>query len=101
MAWPQTGSKWATGGRTPSTWEVDLRIAQPLDLGVGELELGLEVLNLFDRQASLRGDPRFSLLDEAGAAGLDPDAQRTEAGWGAAIVRQRPRRVELGLRFRW
>lgn len=88
----------AGGGRLADPWSLDLRLEWPIELGRGRLVPAFEVRNLFDVQAGVVGDSRWSVLGDE-AAGLPPAAQRTEPGWGGPIRRQAPRRLWAGVRW--
>jgi len=86
--------------RLAEPWSLDARVEWPFDLAGGELGLVIEARNLFDRQAALAGDSRWSVLDER-ASDLPADAQRTRDGWASPRLRQAPRTVWAGVRWSW
>jgi hypothetical protein len=88
----------AGGGRLADPWSLDLRLEWPIELGKGRLVPAFEVRNLFDRQAGVVGDSRWSVLGDE-AASLSPASQRTEPGWGASLRRQAPRQFWAGMRW--
>jgi hypothetical protein len=86
--------------RLADPWTVDARLEWPFDLAGGELGVIVGVRNLFDHQAALAVDTRWSVLDE-GSAASEPDVQRTRDGWATPRLRQAPRTVWAGVRWSW
>jgi outer membrane receptor protein involved in Fe transport len=80
--------------RLADPWTVDVRVEWPLPVTEGEVGLILEVRNLFDRQAPLAGDPRWSVSDR-------PDLEGGRPAWGEPLLRQSPRTVWAGARWSW
>ncbi len=100
-------------GRTPTLTQTDLYLAHPFQFGDRyELELSLNVLNLFDEdvekkiwnEATLQALP---LTDEEYFAGFDPNQVVAENNipidprFGLPSIFQAPREVRLGVRFRF
>lgn len=90
-----------SAGRTPELWRLDLVGSWPFEVGMGRVEVYLELSNLLDSGRAVRLDERWTLLDDAQAAGLDPDEQRTAGTWGEPLVVQRPLELRVGLAYRW
>lgn len=86
--------------RLADPWSLDVRLEWPLDLAGGELGLRIEARNVFDRQAALAGDSRWSVLDER-SSDLPVETQRTRDGWASPRLRQAPRTVWVGVRWSW
>lgn len=86
--------------RLADPWSLDARVEWPFDLAGGQLGLMIEARNLFDSQAALAGDSRWSVLDER-ASDRPPESQRTRDGWASPRLRQAPRAVWVGVRWSW
>ncbi len=90
-------------GRTSSWANLDLHLGYPLQLGGGDLEVLLDVFNLFDTQVAVEVDQRWTVYapgDEDVAPGGDIDAQ-TNSNWGKPLVYSAPRNVRVGLKYSW
>jgi hypothetical protein len=82
-------------GRTEDWWSFDLHLAYPIKIGANRLEIMLDAFNLFDEQAAVEVDQRWTVNDPGEP---DPNVQ-TNDDWGEPLVFAQPRRFRVGLRF--
>lgn len=57
-------------GRGPADYEADLHLGYPIQLGGVELNLLVDVFNVFDRQSATRLDNRYNLPEDGHCAGF-------------------------------
>ncbi len=86
-----------TEGRTEDWMNWDLHLSYPISLGDFSLELMLDVFNVFDEQAAVEVDQRWTINDQTDDC---PDCQ-TNDKWGEPLVYAAPRNIRLGARFIW
>jgi outer membrane receptor protein involved in Fe transport len=80
-------------GRTPDTYEADLHLGYPLDVGRGKVNLLLDVFNLLDAQRALLVDERwgFQEADNSSPTPVNP-------GYKKPVLRTAPTSLRLGVR---
>ncbi len=62
-----------TLGRNPDDYEMDVHVSYPIPVAGNELQLVLDVFNLFDRQAITNYDQRYNLDSQDPCAGISVD----------------------------
>ena len=92
-----------TEGTTESWLNFDLAFSYPIQLGNFQLDLMLDIFNIFDEQAAVEVDQRWTTCapgdeDEPGCS--DVDAQTNDT-WGEPLVFSRARNFRVGVRFAW
>ncbi len=90
-------------GRASSWSNLDLHLGYPFQLGDGDLEVLLDVFNIFDTQVAVEVDQRWTVYapgDEDVAPGGDINAQ-TNPQWGKPLAYSAPRNIRVGLKFSW
>jgi hypothetical protein len=102
-------------GRSDSEWEADIHLGYAIKLGLAlQLNLLVDVFNIFNRQGETMRDPAYTdfyedpayqPLDWVTGVPYDPikpgdvDRPPTYSGWNKAIFWQDPRTIRLGMRF--
>ena len=81
-------------GRTPDTYEADVHLGYPLELGPVTINFLLDVFNLLDAQRPILLDQRwgFQEADNFAPTPVNP-------GYGKAVLRTPPRSLRLGARI--
>ena len=90
-------------GRTPGWSNLDLHLSYPVPLGDNDLEVLLDVFNLFDTQVAVVVDQRWTVYapgDEDVAPGGDVNTQ-TNPDWSKPLVFSDPRNIRIGLKLSW
>jgi hypothetical protein len=68
-------------GRQPANFEIDLHVSYPIRLGkTARLQLQADAFNLLDRQAVLRYDERYNLIQDGPCAGVPEGLCTEESG---------------------
>ncbi len=81
-------------GRTPDTYEADLHVGYAIPAGPAQINVLLDVFNLFDAQKATSLDQRWD-FEQAGNSGNYPGNDR----YLKPLLRQDPRSLRLGLRI--
>jgi hypothetical protein len=81
-------------GRTPATYEADLHLGYPIELGRVTINLLLDIFNLLDAQRPVLLDQRwgFQEADNASPTPVNPD-------YGKAVLRTPPTSARVGVRL--
>jgi hypothetical protein len=105
----KTGADWLYGlderyitqrgseGRTEDWANLDLHLAYAIPIDGYQLELIVDVFNVFDEQAAVEADQRWTVYDQRDP---DPDAQ-TNFNWGDPLAYAPPRYTRFGIKFSW
>jgi len=113
--WEYYLSKRGEFGRVDSQWEADLHLGYPIRLG-GNLELNLllDIFNLFNRQGETLRDTQYTTADDAPYLPLDwetglsynpittenmADRPPTQESFNTSLQWQQPRSVRIGARL--
>jgi outer membrane receptor protein involved in Fe transport len=90
-------------GRSPDLWNFDLRFAYPIPIGGFNLELSMDIFNVFNNQDAVENDQRWtSLADDDYPEPIPPELEpQTNPTWNEAFAYQDPRRIRLGVKFSW
>ena len=80
-------------GRTPDTYEADLHLGYPIPLGPVNLNVLVDVFNLFNAQKAVLLDQRWS-FQESDNSSPTP----TNPGYGKPVLRTPPTSARLGVR---
>jgi hypothetical protein len=94
-------------GTSDSWLNFDLSFSYPIQLGNFQLDLMLDIFNIFDEQVAVEVDQRWTTLDPADYPGGeappnegDPQWQENPT-WGEPLVYSPPRNFRVGVRFAW
>jgi hypothetical protein len=88
-------------GRTEDWMNWDLHFAYPIPIGDFQLEVMLDIFNLFDEQVAVETDQRWTVNgpgDEDVAPGGDINAQTNDT-YGQPLVYSPPQNFRIGVRF--
>jgi hypothetical protein len=90
-------------GRQENWANLDLHLAYGLPVGGSRLEFIVDVFNVFDQQAAVEADQRWTTCapgDEQEPGCSDVDAQ-TNFQWGEPLAFAPPRHARFGIKFSW
>jgi hypothetical protein len=94
-------------GTTDSWLNFDLSFSYPIQLGNFQLDLMLDIFNIFDEQVAVEVDQRWTTFDpsdypsgEAPENEGDPQYQENPT-WGEPLNFSPPRNFRVGVRFAW
>jgi hypothetical protein len=87
-------SKRGEAGRTPDTYDADVHLGYPLDVGRFKVNFLADVFNLLDTQRAVLVDQRwgFAEADNGSPTPVNP-------GYGKPVLRTPPRTLRLGVRI--
>jgi hypothetical protein len=94
-------------GTTDSWLNFDLSFSYPIQLGNFQLDLMLDIFNIFDEQVAVEVDQRWTTLDPSdypgGEAPPDEGADMWQENptWGEPLNFSPPRNFRVGIRFAW
>ncbi len=98
-----------TDGRVQSSYDADLHLGYPLQLGPASLTFLVDIFNIFNTQRVIAVDQRYNLSEfsdpnyvcgsQAGGPGGNPDQDACNPTYGQAIARSLPLSVRFGMKL--
>lgn len=85
-------------GRSPTLMNLDGHFSYPFKLGDYDLEIMLDVFNLFNQQKATEIDQEYSFCSDPTQ---DETADCRNPNWGNATAYQSPRNYRVGIKFSW
>ncbi len=85
-------------GRTPTLMNLDGHFSYPFKLGDYDLELMLDVFNIFNQQKATAVDQEYSFCSNAAD---DETADCRNPNWNNPTAFQSPRNYRVGVKFSW
>ncbi len=85
-------------GRTPTLMNLDAHISYPFKIGDYDLELMLDIFNVFNQQKATQVDQEYSFCSDPTQ---DESADCKNPNWGQATAYQSPRNYRIGVKFSW
>jgi len=94
-------------GTSDSWLNFDLSFSYPIQLGDFQLDLMLDIFNIFDNQVAVEVDQRWTTFDPSDYPGGEAppnegaDIWQENPTWGEPLVFSPPRNFRVGVRFAW
>ncbi len=94
-----------TEGRVPSSYDADLHLGYPLQLGPASLTFLVDIFNILNTQRVIAVDQRYNLSEfdnpnyVCGSDPSNPDQAKCNPTYGQAIARSLPTSVRFGLKL--
>ncbi len=80
-------------GRTPDNYEMDVHLGYPINVGMGKVNLVLDVFNVLNAQRAVLLDERYGFQESDNALAVPANP-----GYGKAALRTQPTSARLGVR---